>query len=174
MRNRLWILSLTTIMAASAAAQTETNDSTIVRVGYSKGDVNAIAGAVDQVTEERMNKGLITSSVDALSGQAAGVQVTPGGNQEAMISAVRVRGTTSLNGGNDPLVIIDGVTADLAILSTIYPDAPAVGLSHGHREFHHPEGCLRDGTVRLARCCWCYRGGHEAWQGTAVPHLLRW
>ena len=121
MRNRLWILSLTTIMAASAAAQTETNDSTIVRVGYSKGDVNAIAGAVDQVTEERMNKGLITSSVDALSGQAAGVQVTPGGNQEAMISAVRVRGTTSLNGGNDPLVIIDGVTADLAILSTIYP-----------------------------------------------------
>ena len=38
-----------------------------------------------------------------------------------MISAVRVRGTTSLNGGNDPLVIIDGVTADLAVLSTIYP-----------------------------------------------------
>ena len=32
-----------------------------------------------------------------------------------------MRGTTSLNGGNDPLVIIDGVTADLAILSTIYP-----------------------------------------------------
>ena len=121
MRNRLWVLSLTTIMAASAAAQTDINDSTIVSVGYSKGDVNAIAGAVDQVTEERMNKGLITSSVDALSGQAAGVQVTPGGNQEAMISAVRVRGTTSLNGGNDPLVIIDGVTADLAVLSTIYP-----------------------------------------------------
>ena len=68
MRNRLWILSLTTIMAASAAAQTDINDSTIVSVGYSKGDVNAIAGAVDQVTEERMNKGLITSSVDALSG----------------------------------------------------------------------------------------------------------
>ena len=38
-----------------------------------------------------------------------------------MISAVRVRGTTSLTGGNDPLVIIDGVTADLAVLSTIYP-----------------------------------------------------
>ena len=38
-----------------------------------------------------------------------------------MVSAVRVRGTTSLTGKNDPLVIIDGVTADLAILSTIYP-----------------------------------------------------
>ena len=32
-----------------------------------------------------------------------------------------MRGTTSLTGGNDPLVIIDGVAADLAILSTIYP-----------------------------------------------------
>ena len=76
---------------------------------------------MDKVTEERMNKGLITSSLDALSGQAAGVQVTTGGNQEAMVSAVRVRGTTSLTGANDPLVIIDGVAADLATLSTIYP-----------------------------------------------------
>ena len=39
----------------------------------------------------------------------------------AMLSSVRVRGTTSLTGGNDPLVIIDGVSADLATLSTIYP-----------------------------------------------------
>ena len=92
---------------------------TTVRVGYS--DQNTVAGAVEKVTEERMNKGLITSSLDALSGQAAGVQVTSGGNQEAMVSAVRVRGTTSLTGGNDPLVIIDGVTSDLATLSTIYP-----------------------------------------------------
>lgn len=118
---RLLSILLTTLTAASAGAQTAGEDTTIVRVGYSKGDVNAIAGAVDQVTEERMNKGLITSSLDALSGQAAGVQVSPSGNQEAMISAVRVRGTTSLTGGNDPLVIIDGVAADLAILSTIYP-----------------------------------------------------
>ena len=118
---RLLSILLTTLTAASAGAQTAEEDTTIVRVGYSKGDVNAIAGAVDQVTEERMNKGLITSSLDALSGQAAGVQVSPNGNQEAMISAVRVRGTTSLTGGNDPLVIIDGVAADLAILSTIYP-----------------------------------------------------
>ena len=92
---------------------------TTVRVGYS--DQNTVAGAVEKGTEERMNKGLITSSLDALSGQAAGVQVTSGGNQEAMVSAVRVRGTTSLTGGNDPLVIIDGVTSDLATLSTIYP-----------------------------------------------------
>ncbi len=79
-------------------------------------------GSVDRVSAERMNKGLLTRSLDALSGQAAGVNVSSSGeNRMAMLNSVRVRGTTSLTGGNDPLVIIDGVSSDLATLSTIYP-----------------------------------------------------
>ena len=106
-----------------AEAQTESKDTTTqaIHVGYASGNLTTMSGAIDKVTEERMNKGLVISSLDALSGQAAGVQVSSGANQETMVSAVRVRGTTSLTGGNDPLVIIDGVTADLASLSTIYP-----------------------------------------------------
>lgn len=109
-------------LSVSLSAQKIQRDSTVdVRIGYSSGNQNTLAGAVEKVTGERINKGLVISSIDALNGQAAGVQVTTGGNQEAMVSAVRVRGTTSLTGGNDPLVIIDGVTSDLATLSTIYP-----------------------------------------------------
>ncbi len=107
-------------MAISIEAQAQ-NDSTSVSVGYSLSNARTTAGAVDQVTQERMNKGLVTNSLEALTGQAAGVQVQTGGNQEAMLSAVRVRGTTSLTGGNDPLVIIDGVQSDITALSTIYP-----------------------------------------------------
>ena len=118
MRILLTITLLTVIM--SAAAQT-LKDSTNVRIGYGSGNQRTTAGAVDQVTQERMNKGLVNNSLDALSGQAAGVQVQSGVNQEAMINAVRVRGTTSLTGGNDPLVIIDGVQSDITTLSTIYP-----------------------------------------------------
>ena len=122
MKTRTTYIILICLMAITAVkAQTSINDSTTVRIGYSKGSKNTVAGAIDQLTEKRMNKGLITSSLDYLSGQAAGVQVASSGNQEVMVSAVRVRGTTSLTGKNDPLVIIDGVTADLAILSTIYP-----------------------------------------------------
>ena len=123
MRIRRGLLILTALLTTATvhARLAEEKDTTVVRVGYAKVGMSTFAGAIDQVTESRMNKGLITSSLDALSGQAAGVQVTPNGNQEAMVSAVRVRGTTSLTGTNDPLVIIDGVTADLAILSTIYP-----------------------------------------------------
>ena len=73
------------------------------------------------VNPSNLKNGMVTSSLDALSGQAAGVQVQTQGNHEAMVSAVRVRGTTSLTGGNDPLVIIDGVISDLTTLSTVYP-----------------------------------------------------
>ena len=90
-------------------------------VGYSQINIRNMAGAVDKVDAEQMKKGLVISPLDALSGQAAGVQVQSGANQEAMVSAVRVRGTTSLTGGNDPLVIIDGVASDLTTLSTIFP-----------------------------------------------------
>ena len=116
---RIWGLVL---MAAAMTVQAQQRlDSLRMRVGYSSDNQVTMAGAIDKVTRERMNKGLMTNSLDALSGQAAGVQVQTGGNQEAMLSAVRVRGTTSLTGGNDPLVIIDGVQSDIMTLSTIFP-----------------------------------------------------
>ena len=123
MMTRYLIALLTLAPTTTLTAQTEQRDTTVaaVKVGYSASNINMLTGAVDKVTQERMNKGMVISSLDALSGQSAGVQVTSGGNQEAMVSAVRVRGTTSLTGGNDPLVIIDGVAADLATLSTVYP-----------------------------------------------------
>ena len=92
-----------------------------LRVGYAGGNARTISGTVDKVTENRMNKGLVNNSLDALSGQAAGVSITSGTNTSAMLSSVRVRGTTSLTGGNNPLVIIDGVSSDLTTLSNIYP-----------------------------------------------------
>ena len=72
------------------------------------------------ISREQMNKGLVTSGLGAISGQSAGVTIS-GANQAAMLSAVRVRGTTSLTGGNDPLVIIDGVVSDLSTLGSLYP-----------------------------------------------------
>ena len=82
-KKRIYGAMLMLTIALASAAQTEKHDSIEVptlRVGYFRGSQNTLAGAVDQVTEARMNKGLITSSLDALSGQAAGVQVTSGGN----------------------------------------------------------------------------------------------
>ena len=104
----------------SAFSQTDTLKRSRVRIGYAESDETVMSGKADMVTEEKMNKGLVKNSLDALSGRSAGVSITKG-NSAAMLNTVRVRGTTSLTGGNDPLVIIDGVSSDLATLNTIYP-----------------------------------------------------
>ena len=85
-------------------------------------DTLPIIGSMAKVGAAQMNKGLVSSALDALSGRVVGVNmVSNGQDRMAMLTSVRVRGTTSLTGGNDPLVIIDGVSSDLATLSTIYP-----------------------------------------------------
>ena len=85
-------------------------------------DTLPIVGSMAKIGKKQMNKGLVNSAINALSGQAVGVNVvTNGQDRMAMLTSVRVRGTTSLTGGNDPLVLIDGVSSDLSTLSTIYP-----------------------------------------------------
>ena len=77
-----------------------------------------LSGSVGVVEPELLKKGVLNNALDALSGQTAGVNVTTNGlDRIAMLNSVRVRGTTSIMGGNDPLVIIDGVTSDVATLA---------------------------------------------------------
>lgn len=81
-----------------------------------------INGSVSIVEPQLLKKGVVNNALDALNGKTAGVNVTNNGlDRIAMLNSVRVRGTTSIMGGNDPLVIIDGVTSDVATLATIYP-----------------------------------------------------
>ena len=93
----------------------------MITVGYATGNRSTLSGSVNRVNEGGMNEGLISTPLDALRGRVSGVSIPVGGNSAAALAAVRVRGTTSLTGGNDPLVIIDGVFADLNLLSSIYP-----------------------------------------------------
>ena len=75
-----------------------------------------------KISDEPLNRGLLNSSIGAISGQIAGVNVGSGGAERlAMLSSVRVRGNSSIMGGNNPLVIIDDISSDLSTLSTIYP-----------------------------------------------------
>ena len=45
-------------------------------------------------------------------GKVAGVQITTSGGAPGEASVIRVRGGSSLNAGNDPLIVIDGVPVD--------------------------------------------------------------
>ena len=103
---------------AMAAYVTTATDSTAT-VGYAK--AGASAGSVETVTENDMNRDQVSTALDAINGRVAGLTITRSDNGVAAMNAVRVRGTTSLTGGNDPLIIIDGVMGDLTTLSSVYP-----------------------------------------------------
>lgn len=79
------------------------------------------ANPAEIVTEDNMNREQVSTALDAINGRVAGLTITKSDNGVAALNAVRVRGTTSLTGGNDPLIIIDGVIGDLTTLSSIYP-----------------------------------------------------
>ena len=93
----------------------------VVVVGYAVGTKRTISGAVDRVGKEDMNKGIITSAADALKGKVAGVVISQSGGDPMGTTNIRVRGTSSLSGGNDPLVIIDGVFSDMTMFSALAP-----------------------------------------------------
>lgn len=74
------------------------------------------------LAQSHLNRGLVNSPIGTISGLIAGVNVGNGGAERlAMLTSVRVRGNTSIVGGNNPLVLIDGISSDLVTLSTIYP-----------------------------------------------------
>ena len=93
----------------------------VVVVGYATGSQRTISGAVQKVSQKDMNTGIIANPLDALRGKVAGVNIQKTGGDPTAGSSIRIRGTTSLTGGNDPLVVIDGVFGDLGLLNAISP-----------------------------------------------------
>ncbi|WP_297905934.1 TonB-dependent receptor [uncultured Parabacteroides sp.] len=93
----------------------------VVVVGYATGSKRTISGAVERIKKEDMNQGVVNNPLESIKGKVAGVVITQSGGDPASKPSIRVRGTSSLSGGNDPLVIIDGVFGDMDMLNAIAP-----------------------------------------------------
>lgn len=81
----------------------------VVVVGYGSVRKSDATGAVTSVTEEDFNKGVITSPEQLIQGRAAGVQITTSSGEPGAGVNIRIRGTSSVRGGNNPLFVVDGV-----------------------------------------------------------------
>jgi len=84
----------------------------VVVIGYGTVKKSDATGSVAAVSSKDFNKGAITSAQDLLVGKSAGVVITTAGGAPGSGSTIRVRGGSSLNASNDPLIIIDGVPID--------------------------------------------------------------
>jgi iron complex outermembrane receptor protein len=93
----------------------------LVVIGYGSAKRKDVTGAISSVAEKDMNKGAFVNPLQLIAGKMAGVNVTQTGSEPGSAPSVRIRGITSLNGGSDPLVVVDGIQGNLEILSQIPP-----------------------------------------------------
>ena len=80
-----------------------------VVVGYGSVKKEDATGSVAVIKPDEIEAGLATSTQDLLVGASPGVVVTTDGGNPSGGATIRIRGGSSLNASNDPLIVIDGV-----------------------------------------------------------------
>ncbi|HRQ50961.1 MAG TPA: TonB-dependent receptor plug domain-containing protein, partial [Agriterribacter sp.] len=81
----------------------------VVVVGYGTARKKDLTGAVASVQEKDFNRGVITAPDQLIQGKAAGVLVINNTGQPGGSTTIRVRGSSSIRSGNQPLFVIDGI-----------------------------------------------------------------
>jgi TonB-dependent starch-binding outer membrane protein SusC len=86
----------------------------VVVVGYGTQKKGDLTGSVSKVKEGEIKAIPVVALDRAMQGRAAGVLVTANSARPGGGSTIRIRGTGSVNAGNEPLYVIDGYpTGDL-------------------------------------------------------------
>ena len=108
----------------------------VVVIGYGTTTKKAYAGSASVVSSEAIKRPNANTS-QALQGQVSGISIAGGSGQSGSAANVRIRGYSSLNGNNKPLIIVDGVvfTGDLNSIDpndiesiTVLKDSAATAL----------------------------------------------
>ncbi|MBR5673268.1 MAG: TonB-dependent receptor [Muribaculaceae bacterium] len=84
----------------------------LVVIGYGVVKKNDLTGSVAALKPDAKNKGVVVSAQDMLGGKIAGVSVTSNSGEPGGGATIRIRGGSSLNASNNPLIVIDGIAMD--------------------------------------------------------------
>lgn len=89
----------------------------VVVIGYGSQKKTLVTNAVTQVSGDNLAKTNTTNALQALQGQAAGLQITSTSGQPGEALKVVIRGVGSV-AGSSPLYVVDGIlTGDISYLS---------------------------------------------------------
>jgi TonB-linked SusC/RagA family outer membrane protein len=83
--------------------------SEVVTIGYGSTSRQNVSSAIATIDSTAVARVPVASLDNAFQGKVAGVQVTQNSGEPGGAVAVRVRGPSSLNAGNQPLYVVDGV-----------------------------------------------------------------
>lgn len=80
----------------------------VLVVAFGTAKKSAFTGSAKVVDSEVLNKAQVSSVTNALAGAVPGLQLTSNSGAPEATSSIKIRGFSSLNAGNDPLIIVDG------------------------------------------------------------------
>lgn len=80
----------------------------VVVVGYGTQKKRDVTGAISSVTAKQIEERQAIDVLDAMQGQAPGLQIAQESGRPGAGSSVRIRGIGTFQGGADPLYIVDG------------------------------------------------------------------
>ena len=81
----------------------------VVVIGYGTQRKEAVTGSVASIGGGELNQVAAANVTQALQGRLAGVDLTQTSTKPGAAMQIRIRGTRSLTGSNDPLIVLDGV-----------------------------------------------------------------
>lgn len=81
----------------------------LVIVGYGSQRKRYVAGSISSVKNESYKDQPVTNMQTILQGRVAGVAVNTNSGSPGAAVKVRIRGANSINAGNDPLYVVDGI-----------------------------------------------------------------
>lgn len=87
----------------------------VVVIGYGTIKKSDITGSVSSVSSKDINAVPAANVMQALAGRAAGVQVKANNGSPGAPVSIRIRGTNSIVGNNEPLYVIDGFPVNDAL-----------------------------------------------------------
>ena len=80
----------------------------VVVIGYGQQKRSDLTGSVSAISADQIQKVAVSSFDNALAGTTPGLQATPTSGQPGGGVSIRIRGASSIQGGNEPLYVIDG------------------------------------------------------------------
>ena len=84
----------------------------VVVIGYGTAKKKDLTASIATVDSKDFNKGVFGTPDQMIQGKVPGLVITPSSGQPGVSGTIRIRGSASLTGNNDPLIVIDGVPVD--------------------------------------------------------------
>ena len=126
-KNKAAIFFAMTLLPAGFAFSQSKKDSVkekkieeVVLIGYGQQKKEAVTGSVASVSGKALKEVPAANITQALQGRTAGVDIAQTSTKPGASMQIRIRGTRSLTGSNDPLIVLDGIpfTGSLGDIST--------------------------------------------------------